>query len=358
MNKESKKKILIGLGLCICCLIAVYFAMNGSTSGSKTNGDKKGKDSNITDNGNKDNKNNNKNNDKVDIIDVNSNVRPFAVVVNNTPCAVGVQEGLNKAYIVYEIPTEGSTSRLIALFKDIDDVTVGTIRSARHNFIDFAYESNAIFVAYGWSHYAEAELRRGIIDNMNGMIESYPYWRNNPEGLASEHTAYTSTKKIREYAQQKGYALNGDNTILLKYNTGDVDLSKKDGAGAANTITIPYGNIVTRFYYDAETKMYSKNVNGAFISDYSSHEAITTKNIIVEKVTYNVTDDGYYWNIHDVGNGDGYYITNGYAVPIKWSKPSRTSKTTYTYLDGSEIEVSDGRTYIEVQVTSQPLTIE
>ena len=53
----------------------------------------------------------------------------------------------------------------------------------------------------------------------------------------------------------------------------------------------------------------------------------------------------------------GYYITNGYAVPINWSKSSRNDKTKYTYSDGTEIEVSDGRTYIEVQTTSQNLTI-
>ena len=114
---------------------------------------------------NKEKKNNNNENtevvteDKVDIIDVNSNTRPFAVVVNNTPVAVKVQEGLNKAYIVYELPTEGSTSRLLALYKDIDNVKIGTVRSARHNFIDFALESNAILVAYGWSEFAMNELK-------------------------------------------------------------------------------------------------------------------------------------------------------------------------------------------------------
>lgn len=60
----------------------------------------------------------------IDIIDVNSKTRPFAVSVNNTPVAVQVQTGLNKAYIVYELPTESYTCRLLALFKVEDsDVT-------------------------------------------------------------------------------------------------------------------------------------------------------------------------------------------------------------------------------------------
>lgn len=357
MSKEMKKKVLIGLGALIIILIGVFFIINAS-SGSKDNKGSNGKKSNNNGNNNSGNNGSNEVVEKVDIIDINSNTRPFAVVVNNTPVAVQVQEGLNKAYIVYEIPTEGSTSRLLALFKDVDNVTIGTIRSVRHNFIDFAYESNAILVGYGWSNIAENQLRSGIIDNMNGMIESYPYWRNNPEGLASEHTAYTSTTKIREYAQQKGYSLTGDNTILLKYNTGDVDLSSKNGAIKANVVSVPYGNIATRFEYDKDKKIYYKVVNNVWITDHATGENISTKNIIVEKINYGSTPNGYYWDLYDVGSGDGYYITNGYAVPIKWSKPSRSAKTTYTYLDGSEIEVSDGRTYIEVQVNSQPLTIE
>ena len=68
--------------------------------------------------------------------------------------------------------------------------------------------------------------------------------------------------------------------------------------------------------------------------------------------------DKYYWDLKTVGSGDGYYITNGYSVPIKWSKESRMDKTKYTYLDGSEISVSDGRTYIEVHITKKTVTLE
>ena len=37
--------------------------------------------------------------EQVDIIDINSKTRPLAITVNNTPLAVKVQTGLNKAYI-------------------------------------------------------------------------------------------------------------------------------------------------------------------------------------------------------------------------------------------------------------------
>ena len=297
--------------------------------------------------------------EKLKIVDLDSKTRPYAVVVNNTPVAVKVQEGVRKAYIVYEIPTEGSTSRLLALFKDVKDLTIGTIRSVRHNFIDFAYESDAILVGHGWSHYAENELKgsKAIIDNINGMVDS-GYWRNNPEGLASEHTSYTSTNNITETAKNKGYSLESSNWKLLNYSVKEIDLSNAEGVMNATKVTIPYGSITTVFNYNSENKNYVKNVNGIDIVDHETKEQITAKNIIIEKITYQPASDNYYWNLNTTGSGDGYYITNGKAVKIKWSKSSRKDKTKYTYLDGKEIEVNDGNTYIEVHVTSKQETIE
>ncbi len=295
----------------------------------------------------------------VDIIDINSKTRPLAIVVNNTPVAVKVQEGLNKAYIIYELPTEGFTSRLIALFKDVKELNVGTIRSARHNFIDFSYESDAIFVSYGWSHYAEDELKKNVIDYVQGIKSEGSMWRDNKEKLATEHTVYLNTDKVYDYAKnKKGYSLESSNTILLNYNVKDTDLSTMEGAIETKKITLPYGNITTVFEYDEENKMYTRVVNGVVTKDHETKEVFTTKNIIVQKVNYSIMPDRYYWDLKTVGSGDGYYITNGYSIPIKWSKESRKSKTKYTYLDGSEISVSDGRTYIEVHTNKKSVTIE
>ena len=75
-------------------------------------------------------------------------------------------------------------------------------------------------------------------------------------------------------------------------------------------------------------------------------------------ITHSMMDDNYCWNLHTVGSGEGYYITNGYAVPIQWSKSDRYSKTVYTYADGTEINVSDGRTYIEVSDVTMTVEVE
>ena len=298
--------------------------------------------------------------EKVDIIDVNSKSRPYAIMINNTPVAVKVQTGLNKAYMVYELPTEGNTSRMLALYKDApNDLTIGTIRSARHNFIDYALESDAIFIHYGWSHYAEDQEKAGVINYINGLFDK-PFWRENPEKLASEHTAYTSIEKLKGTIQDKGYRTTSENKAILNYNVEDVDLSEKEDVIKAEAIKIPYDarENITSFVYDSEAKMYNRNEAGKPCIDYKTKEQVNTKNIIVQKVDYKVCSDNYYWDLNTIGSGEGYYITNGYAVPITWKKTARKEQTKYFYKDGTEIEVSDGRTYIELQTTKQKLTIE
>ena len=70
-----------------------------------------------------------------------------------------------------------------------------------------------------------------------------------------------------------------------------------------------------------------------------------------------MADDNYYWDLNNTGKGSGYYITNGYAVPITWQKDSRSSKTIYKYEDGTEISVNDGLTWIALQTTKKTLSI-
>ena len=52
---------------------------------------------------------------KVNIVDLDNNLRPYAVMINNHHEA-RPQAGLDKAYIVYEFMVEGGITRMMALF--------------------------------------------------------------------------------------------------------------------------------------------------------------------------------------------------------------------------------------------------
>ena len=76
---------------------------------------------------------------------------------------------------------------------------------------------------------------------------------------------------------------------------------------------------------------------------------ILMKNIIIAYMnSSNIASDSKgRQNLDNIGSGNGYYITDGKAVPITWTKSSRKEQTVYKYKNGEEIVVNDGNTFIQ-----------
>ena len=87
------------------------------------------------------------------------NDRPIAVMIDNHKDA-WPQAGLQDAYMVYEIVVEGGETRLMALFKGVNVDKIGPVRSARHYFLDYAMENDAIYVHFGQSPQAESDIKK------------------------------------------------------------------------------------------------------------------------------------------------------------------------------------------------------
>ena len=96
---------------------------------------------------------------KLKIIDLKSNTRPYAVMINNNSAVWKYQSGLNDAYIIYEMLVEGGITREMALFKDKDVSKIQSVRSSRHYFLDYAMENDALYVHWGWSPQAESDIK-------------------------------------------------------------------------------------------------------------------------------------------------------------------------------------------------------
>lgn len=316
------------------------------------------------------NKKNSENNDsnptveevkKLNIIDLNSNSRPIAVMINNISTARKYHAGLQDAYMVYEIIVEGGITRLMALYKDVNTAKIGSIRSARHYYLDYALENDAIYVHWGYSEYAMSDITKLGINNLNGLIYGTKYfWKDKSLGIATEHTAYSSMELIQEGIDKLGYRKTTDVKPLLNYSVDTLDLSSIEGAIPANQVSIKYSSSVTTSYeYDVANMNYKRSVNGTAHTDYETKEQYTAKNIITYQVK-NATISGDVkgrQDLSNIGSGEGYYISNGYAVPITWEKSSRSAKTFYKLKDGTELNVNDGNTYIQIQPSGQTLSI-
>ena len=95
---------------------------------------------------------------KLKIVDEESKSRPYAIMINNLGVARPLQSGLQDAYIIYEMIVEGGLTRYMALFMDQNTERIGSIRSARHYYIDYALENDAIYVHHGKSPQAQEDF--------------------------------------------------------------------------------------------------------------------------------------------------------------------------------------------------------
>lgn len=256
------------------------------------------------------------------------------------------QAGLNDAYMVYEIIVEGGETRLMALFKGKDLEKIGPVRSSRHYFLDYAMENDAIYVHFGWSPQAQSDIKKYGINNINGITESSEiFWR--VKDKAAPHNAVTSTEKILKSAKAKNYRTTSNQESVLNYTTDEVTL--EEGIDATN-VTIPHSTLQkVNYEYDAENKVYKRYARGKTQTDWTTGGAVTTKNIIITFCdNYSLNDSKGRQGLNNIGEFDGYYITNGKAIKIKCIKSDRNKQTIYQDSDGNEIKVNDGNTFVNI----------
>ena len=294
---------------------------------------------------------------KIQIVDENSKTRPIAVMINNNHEA-WPHAGLQDAYITYEILAEGGITRMMAIFKDQDTSKIGSVRSARPYYLDYALENDAIYVHYGWSDQAKADIASLDIDNINGLTVSSVFWRDKSLNKATEHTVFTSMDRIKEYAMEQGYDRDTNKDLLLNYSAAEVSLKNKEGSMPADNVYMKYSYYTdTSYEYDPENKVYLRSMSGEPHVDAVTGKQYTYKNIIITPIESHAYDSYGRLELDNIGSGDGYYITDGYAIPIKWEKSSRSSQTVYTDLSGNEIKVNDGNTFIQITPIGEDIEI-
>ncbi len=287
---------------------------------------------------------------EVQIVDVNSKSRPIGVMINNIGAARPYHTGLQEAYLVYEIVVEGGITRYLALYKDNFPETVGSVRSARHYFLDYVMENDAFYVHWGWSPQAQSDIKSLGIDNLNGLSMGAPYFFRKNLNVSSEHTGFTNLAEMKKYVESKDYELETSRGLLLDYSATSVSLG--ESATDATKVNLKYSEyFVTNYVYDSSTNVYKQYVNDKEHKDYETGKQYTVKNIIAYQVgNNNISGDSKgRQDLDNIGTGEGYYMTEGKVIPITWEKKTRKSKTIYKNKEtGEKIKVNDGNTWIHI----------
>lgn len=297
---------------------------------------------------------------KLKIIDESSNSRAIAVMINNNHQA-WPHAGLDKSYINYEIIAEGGITRIMALYKDQKDVEkIGSVRSSRPYFLDYVLENDAIYIHWGGSNDAYNDISSLGIDHIDGMdYEGKYFFRDKSLDKAYEHTGFTKMSMINDGIKNLNIKTTTNKKNLLNYSVDEINFNDKENAIKADEVVIPYSSYHTTSYkYDETNKVYLRYMADTPHVDSITNNQYTAKNIITYKLE-NYSYDSYgRQKLENIGSGEGYYITNGYAVPITWKKDTRASQTRYYYANTEEeIKLNDGNTWIQIEPDNKYLDI-
>ena len=120
------------------------------------------------------------------------------------------------------------------------------------------------------------------------------------------------------------------------------------GAIDATEIKLPFEHNKSTLKYNEETQTYDYYDYGDLHVDPGNDNApLTFKNVLIQNCTFHQYDENGYLIYNCIDNGrEGYYITNGKAIPITWIKVSENGQTKYLDENGEEIKLNTGKTYV------------
>ena len=289
--------------------------------------------------------------------------RPVAIMLNNISVALP-QQNVAAADIIYECQVEGGLTRLMGVYNDYADLkAIGSIRSSREYYIDFAANHDAIYVHAGGSEEAYRNLKSRKINNLDavndGVVSGFFYRDPNRLGkMGYEHTLVIDGDKINSAIAAKGYRTAGsgifDNPLQFVGEGQKINLM---GGTAATQLTVKFGAHTTQFVYNASQNRYLRWQNGNKHVDGVTGEQLGFENVIVLICPYTLTKDDYnHIEVATVGSGRGYYFTGGKTVEIQWSKATGDTPIRLYYASGKEITLTPGKTNFEVISYEKNLT--
>lgn len=299
------------------------------------------------------------------------NRRPLGIMVENGTDS-RPQSGLNDADSIYEIVAEGGVTRFLTIYYCKDPEIVGPVRSARIYFIRFlqGYGDYPLYAHVGGANTPGPADALGEIQDLgwagyNDLDQFYVpfpnYWRDSDRlpNVATEHTMYTNTQKLWEYAAETNNLtnVNEDGEAWDETFEGWTFADGNPSAGDVSSISYGFWDFNTDQYgvewtYEAENNRYLRSNGGQPHFDKNTDEQLYAKNVIVVFTEESEVDDGYENGTHmfydTISGGDALVFQNGEVIEATWEKDTFEDPIKFYDESGEEVSIVRGKVWISV----------
>jgi hypothetical protein len=263
-------------------------------------------------------------------------VLPALVVkIDNAPGA-RPQSGMNEADIVVEEIVNDNLTRFAFVFHSQGADPVGPIRSGRLQDIDlFGAFNRTLFAWSGGNRTVTDAIRASDLVDI-GPSRAPVYFRSGAR--SAPHNLYSTTGSL--WSQAPEGALPPPQQFAYR--------SEGEAAQGVPSpgVLITLDSIDVRWDWDASVGLYRRTMENRVHEDALSGQ-VTTNNVVVLEMEYlpGISDSP---DAQTIGSGRAFVFTAGQFVGATWSRTDRLQPFTLTTADGATVELSPGRTFIEL----------
>ena len=283
----------------------------------------------------------------------NGDRRPVAVMLSGDAITRPLS-GLARADLILEMPViTGGINRFMTIYVCGDPTEIGSVRSARDDFIPLAKGWDAIYAHWGGSHFALDELRSGVIDNLDALVNPFEaFYRKS--GIAMPHNGFTSAARLLNASQKKGYRWESN---LAAYPHLE---NFQPATTTAKTLIVAYpGAFQVKYQYDAASNSYLRWRGGTKETDKILKTQLAPKNVVIMRAPSRQIE-GQYNDVQVEGQGAVAIYRNGEEIKGTWKKSASNQKDRLSFFDekGREIEFVPGQIWIQVVEPREQITYE
>lgn len=276
-----------------------------------------------------------------------ANKKPLGFVMDASSPLYGV----SYSDVLVELPVDNGATRLVGITTDIANLwKLGSLAKTRGYISNIGKFFDSTVISAGnddTNSYNSCDVSKDsiVFSQENGFCYSeYSYY------------LYSNVNLVNSALIASNVSMQKNTDKKLPYLFTDFGADEILGEKEATSISVFYSSgSMVELNYIGESGEYEIVRNGNRQTDLLNNEELNFKNCLIlfsDSVTYEGTE-GSQTVMNTIGEGVGFYFTNGTASEIKWQSDI-DGNLTLTDLNGSTLTLNRGRIYIGFVKSSRP----
>ncbi|HLR45732.1 MAG TPA: DUF3048 domain-containing protein, partial [Deinococcales bacterium] len=243
------------------------------------------------------------------------------------------QSGLSSADFIAELPVEGGTTRLMALYFNRDAGEVGPIRSARPYFLELARHFQGVLVHDGGSPDALQQIEAQDISTINAQSPGSVTF-SRLAGRSAPYNLYTEGGQLRSALNSLG--LNSTRQVSTRIPEA------ADHAPSAGDAAVNFGGARSSFVYSSRRDQYQWLRGSTPATDAANGQDVMVDAVLLARITAqqlpNDTEGRLYIPL-DSG-GEATLLLGGRTIEGTWRADGSEQASGVVFIDSEGTQVN------------------